>query len=115
MGTSITPHGALTYKEPDEESESVDTPQVESWVTIEADELTAGPCEPWIKPSYKEDPTEYSVVFTKNSPVGTFEWTVTYSMNFTEVTVEDWDLKAPEGVVFNDEIKFNSDPGDEDE
>lgn len=115
MGTSITPRGTLTYKEPNEELESDDTPQPESWMTIEADELKPGPHEIWSKPSYKNDPTEYGVVFTKDSPVGKFEWTVTYSMDLSGLTVEDCVLKAPEGVEVDDQIEFTADPEDEEE
>ncbi|WP_339538356.1 hypothetical protein [Pseudomonas sp. RA_15y_Pfl2_54] len=114
MGTSIIPRGALTYKEPNEDPGAVE-PQDDSWMTIEADELKQGPFEPWSKPSYKEDPTEYSVVFTKESPVGTFEWTVTYSMTHTGLHVDDPILKAPEGVEVRGKIEFITDLDDEDE
>ncbi|MFJ3157801.1 hypothetical protein ACIPIX_27065 [Pseudomonas protegens] len=104
MGTSITPRGTLIYKEPTEDAETDD----ENWETIEADELTEGPHVEWAKPTYKGDSTEYQVVFTKNSPVGRFEWAVTYSMGSNGMTIDDSVLTAPKGVEYEDHIEFTT-------
>lgn len=104
MGTSIRATGELTYKDPTQEPDD----DIDYELKIESYRLQQGPHVEWSKPSYKGDKEEYHVVFSKDTPVGLFEWKVTYSMDHSGVEVEDVELQAPTGVEYDNHMKFTS-------